>query len=228
MVPLVNASRTKIHVTFIVFWRRAPLQNMAAGNSSANSHIPPSIKGGTRRRVGSQTSSRGTIDSRTHNQFTNFDKWFFPYPWCFMPSDSWSSPSLPTKLASDNVQSMGDPSCERVQVRSQGEPLHLGGDSEAGDQGCSREGYPLCESIPQPDISGSQEGWLGEVGDQPETSESVYPPTTFQDGEFNNDQRPAERRGLDGLNRPEGCLPLSDDMGRPPEVLEIHMAGQSV
>jgi len=138
---------------------------------------------------------------------------------------------------------VGDPSSERVQVGvngnpatevptttsgSQGAPLNVGGDSEAGDQGCSKEGYSLCESIPQPDISGSQERWFSEVGDQPETSESVYPPTALQDGEFGIGQRPAEGRGLDGLNRSKGCLPLGDDMGRPPEILEIHMAGQPV
>ena len=112
---------------------------------------------------------------------------------------------------------MGDSSGERVQARadvnpisefptktsrSQGPPLNGGGDTEAHGQGCSEESHLLCESIHQPDLFGPQERWFSKASDQLETSESVYSPTTFQDGESGNDQRPAERRRLDGFNMP--------------------------
>ena len=138
---------------------------------------------------------------------------------------------------------MGNPSGERVQARAdvnpisefptktsenQGPPLNGGGDTEAHGQGCSEESHLLCESIHQPDLFGPQERWLSKASDQLETSESVYSPTTFQDGESGNDQRPAERRQLDGFNRPKGCLPVGHNMARSSEVSEIPMAGQSV
>ena len=86
----------------------------------------------------------------------------------------------------------------------------------------------MSKSIPQPDFSGSQERWIGEVGDQPETPEPVHSPNPFQDGESGNDQRPAERGRLDGLNRLEGCLPISHNMGGSQKVPEISMERQSM
>ena len=86
----------------------------------------------------------------------------------------------------------------------------------------------MSRSIPQPDFSGSQEGWIGEVGDQPETPEPVHPPNPFQDGEPGNDPRPTERGRLDGLNRLKGRLPISHNMGGPQKVFEISMERQSV
>ena len=138
---------------------------------------------------------------------------------------------------------MGYTSSERVQIRldvnptsedptttsgSQGPPLNGGGDTEARNQGCRKEGHLLSGSIPQPDFSRSQEGWIGEVGDQPETPEPVHPPNPFQDGEPGNGSRPAERGRLDGLNRLKGRLPISHNMEGLQKVFEISMERQSV
>ena len=178
----------------------------------------------------------------THNQFTNFNKRFFPYFWYVIPSNSWPSSPLPAQLASDNIQPMGYTSSERVQIRldvnttsedptttsgsqGPGPPLNGGGDTEARSQGCRKEVHLLSGSIPQPDFS---EGWIGEVGDQPETPKPVHPPNPFQDGEPGNNSRPAERGRLDGLNRLKGCLPISHNMGGPQKVSEISMERQSV
>jgi len=44
-VPPRNANRIKTHGTSGIFWRRAPLQNTAAGTSNARSRIQPSLRG---------------------------------------------------------------------------------------------------------------------------------------------------------------------------------------
>ena len=48
------------------------------------------------------------------------------------------------------------------------------GGAEANGQGCSKEGHPLCRSIPQPDLPSPQERWVIQTSHKPETPESVY------------------------------------------------------
>ena len=75
-----NANKPKTRMTSGVFWRRASLQDTAAGTTSARSHTPSSRRGERSRRANSQPNScEGTIDSCTqlHNFLINV---FFPIP----------------------------------------------------------------------------------------------------------------------------------------------------
>ena len=133
---------------------------------------------------------------------------------------------------------MGDPGGEGLQTRAdivpisvvltrtpenQGLPLNRRGSTETHNQGCREGGPSLYGPIPQSDFPGPQEGRISEVGDQPEAPESVHPPGSFQDGESRDDERPAKGGRLDGLDRPQRCLPVGHNMGRSSEVPEVPM-----
>ena len=106
--------------------------------------------------------------------------------------------------------------------------LGAGGDSESTGERGNKDSTQLPWPISQLHISGAQERWLIQTSNQPEATESVYGEPALQDGEPGNDERPAEEQRLDGLNRFEGCIPVSSSMGGPPEISSLPMAGQSV
>ena len=82
--------------------------------------------------------------------------------------------------------------------------------------------------ITQLRISGTQERWFIQTSSQPETTESVYRENTIQNGEPGYDKRPVEKQRLDGLHRPEGCIPFSSNLGGSPEIPPLPTAGQGV
>ena len=65
----------------------------------------------------------------------------------------------------------------------------------------------VCEQA----LHGSQEGRCLQTSGEPETTEQVCHKEAVQDGECSHAQRPAQGRGLDDINRPQGCVPLSPD-----------------
>ena len=75
------------------------------------------------------------------------------------------------------------------------------GSSEASEERSYKGSAQLPWSIPQPHLSGAQEGWLIQTSGQSEATESVHRKSTFQDGEPGNDKKPAEEQQLDGFNR---------------------------
>ena len=63
----------------------------------------------------------------------------------------------------------------------------------------------VCEQA----VHGSQEGL--QTSGEPEATEQVCHKEAIQDGECSHAQRPAQGRGLDDINRLQGCVPLSPD-----------------
>ena len=90
--------------------------------------------------------------------------------------------------------------------------------SEAGDG----ERRP----VPQPNLSSAQERWVTTPCGEPQASESICHETEIQDGRSEVNQGSAQKRRLDGHNRPEGCLPVSTSRHRASPVPEIHNYGQ--
>ena len=141
-----------------LFWRRVPLQDTAAGTTSARSRTPSSHRGERSRKANSQPNScEGTIDSCTqlHNFLMNV---FSPIPgssllptpghlplclnnWLQITSDQWviqAARGYKLELISAPHQEI-----PTKDSGSQGPPLHGPRDSEAHEQGCSEEGH-LC------------------------------------------------------------------------------------
>ena len=74
-------------------------------------------------------------------------------------------------------------------------------------------GVPLGDRFLLQHFPGSQKEWGTEAGDQPQSSEPVCSPRTFQNGGHTHLKGPDETRGLVGKDRPQGCL--SGDPDRP-------------
>ena len=74
-------------------------------------------------------------------------------------------------------------------------------------------GVPLRDRLLLQHFPGSQKEWGTEAGDQPQSSEPVCSPRTFQNGGHTHLEGPDETRGLAGKDRPQGCL--SGDLDRP-------------
>ena len=148
---------------------------------------------------------------------------------------------LSPKLAEDNVRPVGTTSGSWLQVRTTDNsnpevastnfggwesPPDKRGGAKANDQGCSKEGQPMCRSVPQSDIPSSQEGWVVQTSSKPKTPEPVFAEGTLQDGELGDDKGPAERGRLDGLHRSQRCIPVCPNLGGPPEIPTVSMARQ--
>ena len=70
-------------------------------------------------------------------------------------------------------------------------------------------------------LPGPQKEWGTEASDQPQSSQSVCSPRTFQDGGHSHFEGPPAARGLASKNRPQGCLSgdsHSPDIQRLPQV----------
>ena len=74
-------------------------------------------------------------------------------------------------------------------------------------------GVPLGDRLLLQHFPGSQKEWGTEAGEQPQSSEPVCSPRTFQNGGHTHLEGPDETRGLVGKDRPQGCL--SGDPDRP-------------
>ena len=74
----------------------------------------------------------------------------------------------------------------------------------------------------------SQERWLLQASSESEAIESIHDSCPLQDGEPGNDEGSTEGRRLDGLHRPEGCLPVGFSVRGTSEVPLVFMEGDTV
>lgn len=162
----------KIQTTCAVFWRRVPLQDTVAGILGANSRIPRKDQPNSRRRA--TTTSSGQKAS-THTNLHMLNSVLLPIPGiaCF-PTAGWLPCCFQNwqKIMADQwvfitnglgiqVGAADNPSPEVTSMTSGGwesSPDKRGG-AKANDQRCSKEGQPMCRSVPQSDIPSPEEGW---------------------------------------------------------------------
>ena len=147
------------------------------------------------------------------------------------------------QLAENNCRPMGTTSSPGLQARIDVNPkptncaktlryeeqsLARRGNTEVDKQRGSNESAPLYKPVSQPDIPGSQERWVIQTSDKPETSVPAHRAGAFQDGEPGNDEGPVETRRLDGVSGLKRCLSISGNLGGPPEILEISVAREHI
>ena len=111
---------------------------------------------------------------------------------------------------------------------SEEQPPNNGRSTQAAVEGSNKNGDALPEPVSQQDICCPEEGWVTQTSDQLEAIEPVYDGDTFQDGEPEYDEGLAETGQLDGLNRPQGRIPFSFGLGRPPKVPPLYVAGDHI
>ena len=111
----------------------------------------------------------------------------------------------------------------RAAVVSKESPVNRQGDSQAAHQTCCGQGSASGGRVCEPNLLSSEEGWHTEASGQLEASQSLHSETTLQDGRSPCSQRFAAEGRLDGLGRPEGCLPVSADIGGIQEVSPLPM-----
>ena len=147
------------------------------------------------------------------------------------------------QLAENNCRPMGTTSSPGLQARIDVNPkptncaetlryeeqsLARRRNTEVDKQRGSNESAPLYKPVSQPDIPGSQERWVIQTSDKPETSELAHRAGAFQDGEPGNDEGPVETRRLDGVSGLKRCLSISGNLGGPPETPEISVAREHI
>ena len=99
---------------------------------------------------------------------------------------------------------------------------------QAGSEGSDPTGSGSARPVPQLYICSPQEGWVTEASGEPQASQHFCAEATLQDGRDTDSQGPAEKGRFYGVNRPEGCLPVSPSDRDPSEVLEISMAREAL
>ena len=102
------------------------------------------------------------------------------------------------QLAENNCRPMGTTSSPGLQARINVNPkptncaktlryeeqsLARRGNTEVDKQRGSNKSVPLYKPVSQSDIPGSQERWVIQISDKPETSELAHRAGAFQDGE---------------------------------------------